>query len=112
MDPKRLVVRRPPRDYNKYSELFERSLSIYPDKNNYKRYELYSHLYSGKFETYFNRLRDIEKKDIQFLNTDIAFGDGHLLNGNYSEAEKRFTEWMTNKDVKVSEESKLSSLIG
>ena len=89
------------RDYNKYSELFERSLSIYPDKNNYKRYELYSHLYSGKFETYFNRLRDIEKKDIQFLNTDIAFGDGHLLNGNFSEAEKRYLKLIDSKQTQL-----------
>ena len=89
------------KDYEKYSELYKRSLSIYPDKNNYKRYELYADLYSGKFETYFNRLRLIEDKDIQFLNTDIAFGDGHLLNGNFSKAEERYLRLVNSKKTQL-----------
>jgi len=89
------------KDYEKYSELYKRSLSIYPDKNNYKRYELYADLYSGKFETYFNRLRDIEDKDIQFLNTDKAFGDGHLLNGNFSKAEERYLRLVESKQTQL-----------
>ena len=89
------------KDYKKYSELYKRSLSIYPDKNNYKRYELYADLYSGKFETYFNRLRLIEDKDIQFLNTDIAFGDGHLLNGNFSKAEERYLRLVNSKKTQL-----------
>ena len=88
-------------DYDKYSALYKRSLSIYPNKNKYKRYELYADLYAGKFETYFNRLRIIEDKDVQFLNTDVAFGDGHLLNGNYSKAEERYLKSIESKQTRI-----------
>ena len=36
------------KDYEKYSELYKRSLSIYPDKNNYKRYGSFMRIYIWK----------------------------------------------------------------
>ena len=94
-------------DYDKYSELYKNSLSIYPDDNQYKRAELYSHLYSGKYETFFNRVREIEEKDIQFLNTDEAYGDGYLLSGNFKESLKKYESLISSNETKLAGYSKL-----
>ena len=94
-------------DYEKYTELYRNSLSIYPDDNQYKRKELYSHLYSGKYEIFFNRVREIEEKDIQFLNTDEAYGDGYLLSGNFKESLKKYESLITSNETKLAGYSKL-----
>ena len=94
-------------DYEKYTELYKNSLKIYPDDNEYKKKELYSHLYSGRYETYFNRLRDIEEEDIQFLNTDEAYGDGYLLSGNFKESLKKYESLTSSDETKLNGYAKL-----
>ena len=93
------------KDYQKYTELYERSLAIYPNDNSYKSAELYSHLYSGKFNVFLDKIRELEEKDIQFLNTDDAYGDAYLLSGNYTESRKKY------ENLTLSDETKLTGYI-
>ena len=93
------------KDYQKYTELYERSLAIYPNDNSYKSAELYSHLYSGKFNVFLDKIRELEEKDIQFLNTDDAYGDAYLLSGNYTESRKKY------ENLILSDETKLTGYI-
>ena len=93
------------KDYQKYTELYERSLAIYPNDNSYKSAELYSHLYSGKFNVFLDKIRELEEKDIQFLNTDNAYGDAYLLSGNYTESRKKY------ENLILSDETKLTGYI-
>ena len=95
------------KDYEKYTELYKRTLAIYPDDNSYKSKELYSHLYSGKFNVFFDKLRKLEEKDIQFLNTDNAYGDGYLLSGNYSESRKKYENLLLSDETKLTGYTKL-----
>jgi len=87
--------------YEKYIDLYKRALKIYPDKNSYKTKELYSYLYSGKFQTFYDRVREIEEKDIQYINIDLAFGDGYLLSGNFAESKNRYLKLIQNEDTKL-----------
>ncbi len=93
------------KDYQKYTELYERSLAIYPNDNSYKSAELYSHLYSGKFNVFLDKIRRLEEKDVQFLNTDNALGDAYLLSGNYAESRKKY------ENLILSDETKLTGYI-
>jgi len=93
------------KDYQKYTELYERSLAIYPNDESYKSAELYSHLYSGKFNVFLDKIRELEEKDIQFLNTDNAYGDAYLLSGNYTESRKKY------ENLILSDETKLTGYI-
>ena len=89
------------RDYDKYTDLYQRTLKIFPDNNSFKTRELYSHLYSGKFQNYFDKLRKLEEKDIQYISTDVAYGDGYLITGNFKQSRDRYLKLINNDDTKI-----------
>ena len=78
--------------HDKDIELTSQSIKIYHDKNNYKYNELYSYLYAGRVDDFFSKVRSLDDKDVQFTSTDVAFGDGYLLKGDYGSAKNRYSK--------------------
>ena len=87
--------------HDKDIELTSQSLKIYPDKNNYKYNELYSYLYAGRVDDFFSKVRSLDDKDVQFTSTDVAFGDGYLLKGDYGSAKNRYSKLLNNSETKL-----------
>jgi len=76
-------------DHEKNIELTAKSSAIYPDDPHHKYNELNAVLYAGKFNEYFGMVRAIEDKEVQLIDTDIAFGYGYYVSGDYGKAVDR-----------------------
>jgi len=87
--------------HDKDITLTSQSLKIYPDKNLYKYNELYSYLYAGRVNEFLSKVRLLDDKDIQFTSTDVAFGDGYLVNGNYKAAKKSYSKLLNTSEAKL-----------
>jgi len=84
-------------DHNKNIEIAERTLSLYPNDPVYKRHQLNSYLWAGKFSEYFGLVREIDDAEVQLVDTDLAFGYGYYITGDYKRAKERY-EKLENSD--------------
>ena len=84
-------------DHNKNIEIAERTLSLYPNNPVYKRHQLNSYLWAGKFSEYFGLVREIDDAEVQLVDTDLAFGYGYYITGDYKRAKERY-EKLENSD--------------
>ena len=84
-------------DHNKNIEIAERTLSLYPNDPVYKTHQINSYLWAGKFREYFGLVRDIEDAEVQLIDTDLAFGYGYYITGDYKRAKERY-EKLENSD--------------
>ena len=84
-------------EHEKNIELTLKSESIYPNSKRYKMDALNAYLFAGKFDEFFAKMRVIEDQEVQLINTDLAFGNGYYVSGDYQNAEKRLLK-AKNKD--------------
>ena len=77
-------------DHNKNIEIAERTLSLYPNDPVYKTHQLNSYLWAGKFSEYFGLVREIDDAEVQLVDTDLAFGYGYYITGDYKRAKERY----------------------
>ena len=84
-------------DHNKNIEIAEKTLSLYPKNPIYKTHQLNSYLWAGKFREYFGLVREIEDAEVQLIDTDLAFGYGYYISGDYNRAKERY-EKLENSD--------------